>query len=98
MTRYSNEFKLKVVQYYNDHPEFGYLSVAREFNIPSDETVRNWIKLYQAHGEEGFVRKVFKPHPKHSSWMDPKTAQERIAYLEAENAYLKKLAELRGGD
>lgn len=97
MKQYPTELKLKVVQFYDEHPELGYLSVAREFDIPSDETVRGWVKLHQAHGEEGLgpQKRAKHNYPKRSSWIDPKTAQERIAYLEAENAYLKKLMELR---
>ena len=98
--KYSKEFKLQVVKFYDEHPELGYLSVSREFNIPSDETVRKWVKLYQAHGEAGLekIRTTPCKNHKRSSWMDPQTAQERIAYLEAENDYLKKLMLLRKVD
>lgn len=104
--RYSKEFKEEVVRYYEDHPELGYLSLARIFDIPSDESVRRWVKEKQARGDEAFnpkpkkdltKRKVKRKTQEISSdyWEEPKEANERIAFLEAENAYLKKLIALR---
>lgn len=105
--RYTKEFKEKVVKYYFDHPGLGYLSVAREFNISSDESVRRWVKTKEAEGDQAFLpkkpksksrkKKVQKPTSILSTenWDNPKDAQERIAFLEAENAYLKKLVVLR---
>lgn len=98
MKHYTKDFKIKVVTFYDEHPELGYLSVAREFGIKSDETVRTWVKKYQAHGEKAFDLRYGRAKgstKKRSSWEDPKTAQERVAFLEAENAYLKKLIDLR---
>ncbi|MFD0954734.1 transposase [Virgibacillus natechei] len=108
--RYSKEFKNKVVQYYNDNPGLGYLSLARFFDISSDESVRRWVKEKQSRGDEAFT-----PIPKNTNtkkkntkrktneistdrWEDPQESNERIAFLEAENAYLKKLIALRKGD
>ncbi|CQR46299.1 Transposase [Paraliobacillus sp. PM-2] len=106
--RYSKEFKEKVVQYYHDHEGLGYLSVARVFDIPSDETVRTWIKKVEKEGSNAFDskprkskierKKQIKKNTKPISadkWEDPKTMAERIAFLEAENAYIKKLIQLR---
>ena len=107
---YSKTFKEKVVQFYHDHPGLGYLSVAREFQIPSPETVRKWIKEKEAKGEQAFSNKRKKRSSNKSeikkqtapvstgSWTDPKDKDERIAFLEAENAYLKKLMALRKGE
>ena len=64
MGKYSKEFKLEVVQFYFDHKGLGYLTVAREFDVPSDETVRRWIKKYEAEGESAFNLKPTKPNEK----------------------------------
>ncbi|GAE95340.1 mobile element protein [Gracilibacillus boraciitolerans JCM 21714] len=107
--RYSREFKEEVVQYYHDHEGLGYLSVARAFDIPSDETVRIWIKKKEKDGDNAFAPKsrgkrtheVKKRIKKKSApisteeWEDPRDIVERMAFLEAENAYLKKLLMLR---
>jgi transposase-like protein len=111
MTRkkYSKEFKEEVVAHYQAHPGLGYLSVARIFDIPSDETVRNWVKQKEQEGDLAFlpkarIRKDRDDIKKRSQpissdeWEDPKDMQERIAFLEAENAYLKKLIALRKGE
>ncbi|WLR50829.1 transposase [Bacillus tianshenii] len=58
--RYSKEFKEEIVQYYEEHPELGYLSIARIFDLPSDESVRRWVKQKQAHGDEAFKLKPRK--------------------------------------
>jgi len=107
--RYSKEFKEKVVQYYHDHEGLGYLSVARTFDIPSDETVRIWIKKKEKDGDKAFDPKPRGKRTKEArerikkktvpisteEWEDPKDIVERMAFLEAENAYLKKLLMLR---
>ena len=55
MSRYSNEFKLKVVQYCSKH-KLGLESTAKYFNIPSVQTVRKWVKRYQEHGAKGLLK------------------------------------------
>ncbi len=55
MSKYSNEFKLKVIKYCIE--EFhGYGNTAKYFNIPSSETVRRWCEHYEAHGIEGISK------------------------------------------
>ena len=55
MSKYSDEFKLKVIKYCIE--EFhGYGNTAKYFNIPSSETVRRWCKHYEAHGIEGISK------------------------------------------
>ena len=55
MSKYSNEFKLKVVQYHNKQ-KLGIESTAKYFNIPSVQTVRKWVKRYQEHGTKGLLK------------------------------------------
>ena len=55
MSKYSHEFKLKVVEYcINEH--HGYLDTAKHFNIKSDYTVLKWVRKYKEHGAEGLIR------------------------------------------
>ena len=55
MAKYSYEFKKKVVQEYLDGKGgYGYLS--RKYNIAKDVQVMNWVKAYQAFGNEGLMR------------------------------------------
>lgn len=57
MSKYSEEFKLKVVKYYLNGA--GYSKTATKFAIPSPTTVEKWVKKYQEHGIKG-LRKNFK--------------------------------------
>ena len=57
MSKYSNEFKLKVVKYCIEG-EHGYESAAKHFGIPSKESVRIWIKRYKLYGPEGILKNL----------------------------------------
>ena len=52
MSKYSNKFKLEVVKYYLENGE-GYLRTAKHFEIPSRESIRQWVKEFQEHGISG---------------------------------------------
>ena len=54
MSKYSEEFKLKVIEYYLNH-DYGYMKVAKYFKI-NHEHLRKWVKKYQEHGLEGLSR------------------------------------------
>ncbi len=57
MSKYSNEFKLEVVEYcIEGHHSFK--STADYFNIPAKTTVQKWCKKYQAHGEKGLLKNM----------------------------------------
>lgn len=55
MSKYSDEFKLKVVKYCIEekHSRSG---AAKEFNIPSSTIVKEWIKKYKEHGVKGLIK------------------------------------------
>ena len=55
MSKYSEEFKFKVVNYYM-HNNYSWEYVSKQFNIPSCTTVRKWVRKYQEHGEKGLRR------------------------------------------
>ena len=55
MSKYSFEFKKKVVNaYLNGEGSYSYLS--KKFGIPSDSKVKLWVDNYNAFGDEGLKR------------------------------------------
>ena len=74
------------------------MDLAREFGLSSDFLVRDWARKWRKGGDEALKPKP-KGRPKGSA--APKRLSEeeqlrrQIARLEAENAYLKKLRDLR---
>ena len=57
MSKYSNNFKLEVVKYYNEQ-HCGYQCTANKFNIPSLTTVKKWVKKYNEHGEKELLKNL----------------------------------------
>jgi transposase len=57
MTKYSEQFKLEVVQDYLNAGSAGLRAVAQRHGIPSHFTVRKWVLAYQLHGNAGQSRK-----------------------------------------
>ena len=55
MSKYSNEFKLKVVKYCIEG-HHGFKSTADHFNIPAKVTVQKWCRKYEEHGEKGLLK------------------------------------------
>ena len=74
------------------------MDLAREFGLSSDQLVTSWSWEWRKGGDEALKPKP-KGRPKGSAVPKPLTEEEklrrRIARLEAENAYLKKLRDLR---
>lgn len=58
MSKYTNEFKLEVIEYYKKNG--GLKSTAKHFNIPSDYTITKWVKKYEEHGTKGLLRNQIK--------------------------------------
>ena len=55
MSKYSDEFKLEVVNFYLEK-NYGYTRTAEHFSIPSHELVRKWVLKYQEHGSKGLLK------------------------------------------
>ena len=55
MSKYSEEFKLKVINYYLDN-HYGWEYVAKQFDIPTWTTVRKQVRKYEEHGCKGLVK------------------------------------------
>ena len=55
MSKYSKEFKLKVVEYcIKQH--HGYNDAAKHFNIPGSTPILEWVRKYKERGPEGLLR------------------------------------------
>ena len=54
MSKYSIEFKLKVIKYYNEG--HGFESTAKYFNIPAKSTVQKWVRKYNTNGAKGLMK------------------------------------------
>ena len=67
----------------------GYKKVAEMYGMSDTRVLRKWVKQYQDYGEEFFRNKKVKE--KEFMYKTPQTYEEKILYLEAENAYLKEL-------
>ena len=67
----------------------GYQKVAEMYGMKDTRTLRKWVKQYQDYGEEFFKNK--KVGKKEFMYKTPQSYEEKILYLEAENAYLKEL-------
>ncbi|WP_241224915.1 IS3-like element IS1397 family transposase [Escherichia coli] len=96
---YSPEDKLCVVLYALGHSE-SLPRVAARFNIPSHNTVKNWIKGYRKSGNEAFIRRrkeksMTRSDDTHENEanMTPEEMKNELRYLRTENAYLKAMQE-----
>ncbi|WP_141729273.1 helix-turn-helix domain-containing protein, partial [Acinetobacter qingfengensis] len=54
MAKYSQEFKLEVVQYYLSG--FGKVSTGNKYNVHPNDVVK-WVAVFQQHGVSGLNRK-----------------------------------------
>ena len=74
------------------------MELAREFGLSSDQLVSYWVRAWRAGGDEALQPKP-KGRPKGSASSKPLTEEDRlrreVEKLRAENAYLKKLRDLR---
>ena len=57
MTKYSEQFKLAVVQEYLSDSSDGYLAIARRHGLTSHSMVERWVLAYRHHGEAGLSKK-----------------------------------------
>lgn len=94
--QYSFDFKREVVQRHLAGETA--MDLAREFGLSSEQLVRGWSRKWRKGGDEALKPKP-KGRPKGSVAPKPLSEEEKlrrqIARLEAENAYLKKLRDLR---
>lgn len=88
------EQKNQVLKYMRDN-ELSCQEVSIQLGISGSSTVWQWEQQYLENGIEGLENKKKGRKPRIPKAKPPKTREEelldRIQYLEAENAYLKKL-------
>ena len=94
--QYSFDIKKEVVQRHLAGETM--MDLAREFGLSSDQLVKDWSWKWRKGGDEALKPKP-KGRPKGSAAPKRLTEEDKlrrqIARLEAENAYLKKLRDLR---
>lgn len=94
--QYSFEVKKEVVDRFNAGESK--MELAREFGLSSDQLVTGWVRAWRTGGDEA-LRPKRKGRPKGSARSKPLTEEDRlrreVEKLRAENAYLKKLRDLR---
>ena len=94
--QYSFDIKKEVVQRHLAGETA--MDLAREFNLSSAQLVQDWVIKWRKGGDEALKPKP-KGRPKGSAAPKPLSEEEKlrrqVARLEAENAYLKKLRDLR---
>ena len=94
--QYSFEIKKEVVQRHLAGETV--MDLAREFGLSSEQLVKDWTRKWRKGDDEALKPKP-KGRPKGSVAPKPLSEEEKlrrqIARLEAENAYLKKLRDLR---
>lgn len=59
MSKYSDEFKVEVIKYYEKN-HIGCELLAKHFNVPNESIVRRWIKRYEMYGIDGLIYKNTK--------------------------------------
>ena len=57
MAKYSQGFKLKIVQEYLKG-QLGYFLLGQKYGMPSSTPIRHWVRAYKAFGEEGLQQKT----------------------------------------
>lgn len=94
--QYSFDIKKEVVQRYLAGETR--MDLARKFGLSSDKLVKDWSQKWRQSGDDALTPKP-KGRPKGSTAPKQLTEEDKlrrqIARLEAENAYLKKLRDLR---
>ena len=97
--KYSKELKLKVINEYFEG-ESSIIGLARKYEISDDSIIHRWIKRYQEEGPTYFEIEhrgrgsTGRPRKDNPVNLESMTKDERLAYLEMENAILKKLKAL----
>ncbi|PJK14462.1 IS3 family transposase, partial [Lysobacteraceae bacterium NML07-0707] len=81
MAKYSEAFKLGVVQSYASG-ESGFRAIAQRYGL-DHATVRRWVKAYQAHGVQGLRRKFSRYSADFKLSVLQRIAQEGLSVREA---------------
>jgi len=92
-TIYEREFKLTTIKRYLNGKE-SYRQIALELGFIDPGILRDWVNLYKEKGDSAIqttrARANYLRHEDRLDKIANESLQERLRYLEAENAYLKK--------
>lgn len=95
LQHFSLSFKLEVIQWLVS-TQSSYPKTAHHFNLPSPSVIWTWKQRYDELGIDGLsdprnLKVKMMSEKQLTPEEEVKQLRERIAYVEAENAYLKKL-------
>ena len=82
MAKYSVEFKLEVVKYYEEN-KCGYDTTAKHFNV-GFACVQRWVNKYKVHGVKGLI--------KNQQQYDGKFKQNVVEYMHNNHLSLQETA------
>lgn len=85
--KYSNEFKLKLVQEYLKGDKGGFRQIAKEYGV-DDSVLKQWVRLYEANGTEGLM--------KATRTYDGKTKIHIVEYMHKNSLSIRQTAALFG--
>lgn len=96
-TIYTREYKLEAIHRYLQGKE-SYYVIGVDLGLIDQGILRDWVDKYKAEGEDSIQttngRKSYLKHEDRLDKIADDSLKERLEYLEAENAYLKKLYSL----
>ncbi len=93
-TIYTREQKLNAINRVNKE-HISYRQLSLQLGLIDPGILRDWVNLYREKGEAAIqnshARKSYLKHEERLDKIADKSLKDRLEYLEAENAYLKKL-------
>jgi transposase len=93
-TIYTREQKLKAIHRVNKE-HISYRQLSLQLGLMDPGILRDWVNLYSEKGELAIqttrARNHYLKHEERLNKIADKSLKDRLEYLEAENAYLKKL-------
>jgi transposase len=95
--KYTREFKLDAIHRYLQGKE-SYYELGVDLGMINPGIIKDWVDKYKAEGEASIKttngRKSYLKHEDRLDKVADESLKKRLEYLEAENAYLKKLYSL----
>ena len=90
---YTREEKLEAIKIVMSNQKSA-RQLALEKGMPSPHVIQDWVEKFKKDGADSIQisrgRKGYRLHADRQKYLANKELRERLAYLEAENAYLKK--------
>ena len=94
---YTREEKLEAIKIVMTNQKSA-RQLALEKGMPSPHVIQDWVEKFKKEGTDAIQvsrgRKSYRLHADRQKYLANKELKERLTYLEAENAYLKKVYSL----